>query len=449
MLLRESVEAVRQSVFSRNFVKPLYGTFCFSGIPSSVQSLLGLEPHNWQRYCNGTCCGACCGACDCSWTVALPTSVFPVPGNTYKKVIFVLVDALGWRFLENHLLDHPFVKRFMESGVVSKLTSQFPSTTVVHSLTMSTGLLPAQTGILEWFYYEPVIGDVICPLLYRIAGDKSKCSLKNMNSQTHAIFPNKSFCAELKDMGVQSYVYQHKAYTPSPFSDATMFGAEFVPFSKPSDAVVCLMERMSRDERAYHYLYLDSVDHVSHEFGPSSAKSINEAQKMLTFLESSFFGKATAQWQDTLLIVTADHGQTDTDLRKVVYINREWPEIESKLKKATRTGKPIVPCGGMGRNLFLHVQPQFLNETREKLAQILCGRAEVYSVQKLVEAGIFGTHFPAAAFFERAGDLIVLPYAGESVWWFEANKHMVKTLGNHGGLSCEEMEIPFLTLAYN
>ena len=46
----------------------------------------------------------------------------------------------------------------------------------------------------------------------------------------------------------------------------------------------------------------------------------------------------------------------------------------------------------------------------------------------------------------RIGNLVILPYYGESVWWYEKNRFEQNMLGHHGGLTRQEMEIPLLAL---
>jgi hypothetical protein len=40
--------------------------------------------------------------------------------------------------------------------------------------------------------------------------------------------------------------------------------------------------------------------------------------------------------------------------------------------------------------------------------------------------------------------VLVLPFHGESVFWFEAGRFEQKLTGQHGGLTPHEMEIPWL-----
>ena len=66
------------------------------------------------------------------------------------------MDAFGWRFFERYA-DTPFLKEALDGGVVSQLTSMFPSTTVVHLTSSHTGLDAAAPEYPEWFYYEPKV----------------------------------------------------------------------------------------------------------------------------------------------------------------------------------------------------------------------------------------------------------------------------------------------------
>jgi hypothetical protein len=61
-----------------------------------------------------------------------------------------------------------------------------------------------------------------------------------------------------------------------------------------------------------------------------------------------------------------------------------------------------------------------------------------------VQAGYFGPVI-SPRFQSRVGNLVILPYRGESVWWFEKDKFEQKFHGHHGGLTKQEMEIPLIT----
>ena len=141
MFNEESINLVDSARFNQYFYKPLYESYSFAQIPTTIQRLLtGGEG-------------------------GLPSKILAHLPTAYRKVVLILVDGFGWRFLTRHLDRYPFLKRFADQGVISKLTSQFPSTTAAHITTLNSGLSVGETGIYEWLYYEPAIDAIISPLI--------------------------------------------------------------------------------------------------------------------------------------------------------------------------------------------------------------------------------------------------------------------------------------------
>ncbi|MBO0796587.1 MAG: alkaline phosphatase family protein, partial [Ktedonobacteraceae bacterium] len=109
MLNTASLSAVRGARFSQRFVRPCYDSYCFSNFPATIEFLLTGEGQS-----------------------TLPADVFGDFPTRYDKVIFLFVDGFGWKFFERYADGLPLLKHMKEQGVVSKLTSQFPSTTAAH-----------------------------------------------------------------------------------------------------------------------------------------------------------------------------------------------------------------------------------------------------------------------------------------------------------------------------
>ena len=92
----------------------------------------------------------------------------------------------------------------------------------------------------------------------------------------------------------------------------------------------------------------------------------------------------------------------------------------------------------------MYVRDELLEEAHDFLARRLAGRAVVYRTADLIAAGFFGAAPVSEAFLGRLGNLVVLPYRGEAVWWYEKGRFGQKHFGHHGGLTPQEMEIPLL-----
>jgi hypothetical protein len=89
--------------------------------------------------------------------------------------------------------------------------------------------------------------------------------------------------------------------------------------------------------------------------------------------------------------------------------------------------------------MFLHIQDDLLDEAQAFLAPRLEGKADVIKAASLMEEGYFGTEL-SPRFQERVGNLVILPYRYESVWWYEKDRFEQRFYGHHGGLTPLEME---------
>ena len=116
---------------SNHFIKPRYDSGGYAGIPQRVRDHLA--------------------------------------SGDYDAVVLFLVDGFGWRFIER-FQDAPFIKRLARDGTMEKLTSQFPSTTAAHVTTIHTGLPVGESGVYEWFYYEPLVDAALAAVIFFFGG---------------------------------------------------------------------------------------------------------------------------------------------------------------------------------------------------------------------------------------------------------------------------------------
>jgi hypothetical protein len=424
MLNSSSLNAVNGAKFSQKFVKPLYDSYCFAALPQTIEFMLTGEGNS-----------------------ALPLDTFGNLPRRYNKVILFFVDGFGWRFFKQYAEKYTFLKTALNCGAVSKMTSQFPSTTAAHVTCIHTGLDVGQSGVYEWNYYEPLVDEVITPLLFAFAGDKERDTLKRVGIPSEAYFPTQTFYQKLQTGGINSYVFQSQAYTTSTFSNIVYKGVTLFPYKKLSEALTNLAELVMNDTAsiAYYLLYYDKIDAICHTYGPNSREFEGTVDRFLRMIEELFYNKLAGKVEQTLLILTADHGQVEVDQRRTFYLNRQIPNIEQYLQ-TNRRGKLLVPAGS-ARDMFLHIKDERLDEAVTNLQTHLAGIAEVYRTEQLVAQHFFGSAQPSIEFLTRVGNVVILPYQYETVWWYEGGKFEMHFQGHHGGLTPEEMEIPFLLLA--
>ena len=392
---------------------PAYGDACFDMLPATVVGAL---------------------------TGQAPARVLDLGhlAGRYQRVLVVYFDAFGWRSYEQHAA-HPLLGHARSEGRVSKLTSQFPSTTAAHMTTIHTGLPVGLHGVYEWFTFLPALNRIIAPLVFSFAGDPLPNTLLAAGVAAEDVYPESDFYSTLAQAGVAAHVAFPREIAASTPTGMLLRHATVHPFAEVAAGIGSLSGALAEAERAYGFVYLPDVDSAMHRLGPDHdevARLIGET--LATLEESVLRGGFPA---GTLVLITADHGMAAITPERSLYVNELWPEIVEHLAVGS-DGRPLAPAGS-SRDLFLHTRPGRHEQARAGLATRLAGRAEVHSVAALMEQGLFGPTL-GARFRERVGDLVVLPYPGEAVYWHEPPRFTQPYHGQHGGLSHAEMEIPLI-----
>ncbi|NGX39937.1 MAG: hypothetical protein KR126chlam1_01277 [Chlamydiae bacterium] len=417
MINEKSLAAVRNARFSHNFCRPLYSNYCFSQIPASIISLLTGEGGG------------------------LPGDVYSNATGPYDHVILLFLDGFGWTFMEKYQSSLPFFRRLEKEGMASMLTSMFPSTTAAHVTCINTGLVPCQSGLYEWFIYEPTLNDIIAPLPFCFAGEQKKDSLLKTSLSPEDLYPRHTLYQSLAEKGIQSTVFQPASILDSTYSKSMLQGAKGIGYDNIETGLKSLLPTLQG--KTYSMFYFPDIDSVGHREGVHSeafGKTIERAFTAIESIYSEIPGK-------TALMITADHGMTSVSPQRTFYINKKIPNIEKYFLFGNRE-KPLAPAGSC-RDLFLHLSEDRIKEAKEMLEHFLKGIAEVHFTKDLIEEGLFGNVRPAERFLNRVGNLVILPYKDEAVWWWEKNRFQQNFYAAHGGLTREEMEIPFLFFPIN
>jgi predicted AlkP superfamily pyrophosphatase or phosphodiesterase len=192
----------------------------------------------------------------------------------------------------------------------------------------------------------------------------------------------------------------------------------------------------------YINFYFENIDGTCHKYGPTSPQTETEIEAFLLVMDH-FFTRIFPSKKKILFLMTADHGASEVDPETTIFINidKRFEGVE-RFFKTNCKGELLVPAGS-ARDMFLYVKDELLDEAQEFLAKPLEGKAEVVKTEWLIENDYFGPEV-SSRFRERAGNLVILPYHYESVWWYEKDKFEQRFYGHHGGLTPQEMEIPFI-----
>lgn len=288
---------------------------------------------------------------------------------------------------------------------------------------------------------RPSLDAIIAPLLFSYAGDAERETLRTSGLDPRSLYPAETVYEGLAGRGMRSAAVQHRAITDTTFSRATLRGAAVHPFDEGAGWVAAIAAALRAGPApAYVFAYVDDVDWTGHHAGPASEAHVAAATGVLDALAE--LARALPADGETLLLVTADHGQVPVDPATTVFVNELWPGITTHLRHG-RDGRPLAPAGS-ARDLFLHVLRGHADQVVSHLRGLLGERAVVRPTAELLADGFFGDAGPRLR--ERVGDVVVLPRPGETVWWREPGRFEMAFHGHHGGLSPEEMLIPLAAL---
>lgn len=413
MINERSLASVAAARLPGGRVRPLYDSYCFSRIPGTLLELFG-DPE----------------------AAALPADVLPALDGAPPRVVAVLIDALGWAFVERFAERAPLLARLSSEGVVSKLTTQFPSTTTAHVTTLHTVTPVGEHGSYEWFIYEPSLDRIVCPLTAAFAGEPAG-SLIAAGADVSAIYPRtQGFGARLTALGAQFNLVQPADTVDLPFT--RMLGGPTVVrgFEAPRAGAALAAELARAAAPSLTLLYLDDFDTIGHKLGPDDPRSEAVALGLLEIVEQELTD-ALSGVPGALVLLFADHGQLPTDPECCVYVNERCPQIVPLVPRGA-DGRPLAPAGS-ARDLFLHVREGALDEALGLLREAFGDDAWVMPTAELAADGIFGPAV-SARFTERVGDIVVLPRAGIEAWWHEPGRFEQQLRGHHGGLEPAEAE---------
>lgn len=192
---------------------------------------------------------------------------------------------------------------------------------------------------------------------------------------------------------------------------------------------------------AYFFVYWSSVDEVEHSFGPNSKEHVSELKSFSNLVVKRLLDTLKpSQVEDTLFLLSSDHGQVSIKGEDIIFLNSY---LELAEKYARMDNKEIIPPTGAPHDVFLFIQPQHEKAVLGLLRKELDGKAKVLTTKQAREKGLFGLGETNPKFLKRIGNILILPMKNRHVWYDHFPGQVYPLKGVHGGLSPEEMTVPF------
>jgi Type I phosphodiesterase / nucleotide pyrophosphatase len=330
-----------------------------------------------------------------------PAPWMPEPVRGAKSVVLLVVDGLG----ANEVESRPGVLRELAAMDGSRITTVAPSTTSTALTSISTGLAPAQHGILG----------------YRMLVDGEVLNVLRWHSDSR--HPPDPFAVQRHDafLGRPVPVVTRLEFRDSGFSLAHLRGSTFVGWKTVSTLVEHCRRLVLAGER-FVYAYYPGVDEVAHAYGLHDGFYERE----LAAADALIGSLLDALPSETALLVTADHGQIHLEPESWIEIDELHPMLAAQ--------------AGDGRFRYLYAHKGMASDLLAAAHARLDDVAWVLSRRELLEAGWIGSGATGTV-PGRIGDVVLAARA--PVAFVDPALPRERTLRSaHGSLTPQEMWVP-------
>jgi hypothetical protein len=346
--------------------------------------------------------------------LALDGKLNPLSLPARQSYLVILVDGLGVANIKAAGGHAGFLNQKLNSS--KSLFSGFPTTTATSLASFATG---KQSGDHAFIGYRVFDREASKPI--------------NLLNDLGVEFPPEKY-QDLQTISEQAANAGKKVLTVGPaeyaksgFTAATMPASTYLAANTFQDRFEMARTAISKPN-ALVYLYIPELDQLAHRFGTKSQNWLNTIEDLDSVLAA--FVKSLPTTAGAIL--TADHGVIDVAQTSHVYLE----QFESM--------KDLAMIGGDPRVGFLYFDTGIdLAAKREALQADLGSLVEVVTVQELVNAGWYQPLSQAAR--KVAPDLVLLPKGDRVVYHREfAKVKSMSMIGQHGGMSKAEWEVPLL-----
>ncbi|NOR45315.1 MAG: hypothetical protein GQ534_06980 [Candidatus Delongbacteria bacterium] len=339
----------------------------------------------------------------------------------YDNIVTLVIDGLGYNYVKNTK------DNLIKDNVVSKITSVFPTTTAACVTSFATGLAPMNHGITGWFMKVKKDRKVFPSTTLLFNNRRTDKLLTEYGIDPKDVFIDYRLSKKVNNITV----IHPEAINDSIYSNYMLEGAAKLTYKdfKGYFKVTTQAVKKKSKTKKYIYSYLPNFDGVFHELG-SKSKELKELYSQIN-VELGIFLK-NIKGTNTLVLITADHGLTDSKVNSRVNIN-EYPEITDLLN---------FPLCGEPRAAYCYVK-RGKKEEFEKLVKAQLGHAvDIVQSKQMVKDGYFGLYEPTSAFKNRIGDYILLAKKNYVIKDFLPNEKVKFHMADHGGLSEDEIFVP-------
>lgn len=404
-----------------SLIGPAFGRGSIAEIPGYLKSSLGISPKR-----------------------ALPG----IMNSTLEDVdhmVFFLLDGFGHSTLQ-YLLENygaSNTRSFLGESSYKPLTSVFPSTTSTATFTYQTDLHPIEHGIIGYISYLSELG-IMGNMITLDPLGRPGHSFLDGGWSVPAIDEAGTIYHEFQSNRMDAHLYLPYAIRNSGMTRITGRGSTLNPYVTESQMITKLRRNIENSTRkSFHYCYISNIDTISHKVGPYTEDTAMEIESIFNHINEQFIDKVESDGRIGIA-VSADHGHT-------VITN---DNLKDSRDDEILSGMLRTPVAGDIRAPLLRVREGMADLAMEHLERNYGKDYIIKTGREALSQGFYGDGIMAPENSDRFGDIVMFPKKGVGLFdsalgTLDSRLRGFDMIGIHGGLSEEEMIVPFLTRTIN
>lgn len=323
--------------------------------------------------------------------------------NNYKNVIYICFDGLGIYPLKQNLKKDSFLRK----NILKKITSVFPSTTTNATTTLYSASYPSQHGLFGWSLYFKELDKCVDIYIGKDSYSDEKIKSKVIDDYMKFEYYFDKNNSEFKVTTVfPPYIKREKN--------------NYV-YKNIDEMFDYIKTAVKNNNKNFIYSYFGEPDATMHRFGVTSIEAKEKIEQINNYVK-----KLADELEDSVIIITPDHGQTDIKEYIKLYEDED-------LKESIKT-----PFYLEARAVAFQMKDEekFLNAVKKYRKY-----AKLFKVENLIKKKFFG---PKTEKLKMLGDYILVMKNNYKQFVFSENHTLFK--GHHTALTKREMILPLIVI---
>lgn len=341
-----------------------------------------------------------------------------------NKTLFILVDGLGYSKVKS-LEDNSILKK----NCIMPINTVIPTSTACVETSIYTASYPNEHGILGWWsYYAPKKLSYYSLLLLNRSTTRT---LANEKFNTNEIF-NKECIFDKFNCTVN--VLTNDDFIDSDYNKIMCKNINRTGFLDTNNAFSVAARKIQETEKNFTFLYLEELDSISHDEGVNSIGATNvikELEKGINYLLEK-------KISDLNIVIVADHGQID--MSEIIDLNKN-----NDYRKYFYA-EPSIDT----RTISFFIKKEYLKEFEEKFTNEFKDDIYLYTKKQVEELELFGPGKLNKNIKNSLGEYIAIVKSDKFLACDrEVYEEFRSNVGNHSGLTQDEIQIPLIVITKN